>query len=109
MVTYFFTTPLTAGPSGASVREVVRLSGAEINSWTEAAGSHRGRRPARIFVIKVRGTCNASYITGTCNCSRDAQVLYAVFSRNFSTRWTWLAECLRMRGALSQAAWHLKH
>jgi hypothetical protein len=42
-----------AGPSGSSVREIVRLSGADINSWTEATGSHRGRRPARIFLIKV--------------------------------------------------------
>lgn len=36
------------------MREIVRLSGADINSWTEGSGSHRGRRPARIFVIKVR-------------------------------------------------------
>lgn len=44
-----------AGPSGSSVREIVRLSGADINSWTEGNGNHRGsRRPARIFVIKVR-------------------------------------------------------
>lgn len=35
------------------MREIVRLSGADINSWTEATGSHRGRRPARIFLIKV--------------------------------------------------------
>ncbi|WIA13867.1 hypothetical protein OEZ85_002439 [Tetradesmus obliquus] len=50
------------GPSGSSVREVVRLSGAEINSWTEAAGSHRGRRPARIFVIKGEARCVAQAI-----------------------------------------------
>eukprot|EP00879_Flechtneria_rotunda_P020407 GHRR01021470.1.p1 GENE.GHRR01021470.1~~GHRR01021470.1.p1 ORF type:complete len:477 (+),score=238.12 GHRR01021470.1:373-1803(+) len=44
------------GPSGASVREVVRLSGADINSWTESQSSSRTRRPARVFMIKV-GTC----------------------------------------------------
>jgi hypothetical protein len=44
-----------AGPSGASVREVVRLTGADINSWTEPASNLRGRRPARIFLIKASG------------------------------------------------------
>jgi hypothetical protein len=44
----------SSGPSGSTVREIVRMSGADINSWTEATGSHRGgRRQARVFLIKV--------------------------------------------------------
>eukprot|EP00775_Hariotina_reticulata_P005621 gene5621-5859_t len=51
-----------ACPSGASVREVVRLTGADINSWTEQASNLRGRRPARIFLIKGEARCVAQAI-----------------------------------------------
>jgi hypothetical protein len=43
---------MLAGPSGASVREVMRQTGADIKSWTEQ-GSHRSKRPARVFLISV--------------------------------------------------------
>jgi hypothetical protein len=42
------------GPAGASVREIMRRTGADIKSWTEAHSSTRTRRPARIFLIGVR-------------------------------------------------------
>lgn len=40
------------GPAGASVREIMRRTGADIKSWTEAHGK-QSRRPARIFLIGV--------------------------------------------------------
>ena len=48
---------VSAGPSGASVRELGRLTGADIKSWTEKAaaapGKPRLQRPVRSFVIEV--------------------------------------------------------
>lgn len=41
------------GPAGASVREIMRRTGAEIKSWTEATGGDRPKRPARIFLVGV--------------------------------------------------------
>jgi hypothetical protein len=45
--------PPLPGPAGASVREIMRRTGADIKSWTEAH-STKSRRPARIFLIGVR-------------------------------------------------------
>ncbi|GBF97607.1 hypothetical protein Rsub_10743 [Raphidocelis subcapitata] len=39
------------GPAGASVREIMRRTGADIKSWTEATSGAKHRRPARIFLI----------------------------------------------------------
>jgi hypothetical protein len=44
------------GPAGASVREIMRRTGADIKSWTEAHSGNESRRPARIFLIGVCGT-----------------------------------------------------
>ena len=48
------TTP--QGPAGSSVREIMRRTGADIKSWTEASGGAGGKakRPARIFLVGVR-------------------------------------------------------
>jgi hypothetical protein len=48
--------PLPPGPSGASVREIMWRSGADIKSWTEARPvPGGGGRPARVFLIGVGG------------------------------------------------------
>lgn len=39
------------GPSGVSVREIMRQTNADIKSWTD--DSHRQRRQCRIFVVAV--------------------------------------------------------
>ena len=45
---------IVAGPSGASVREISRQTGADIKSWTEKP-DHKSQssRPTRSFVIEV--------------------------------------------------------
>lgn len=48
------------GPAGASVREIMRRTGADIKSWTENRSSAKQRRPARIFLIGVRSLHGAS-------------------------------------------------
>ncbi|KAL6763626.1 hypothetical protein V8C86DRAFT_3085447 [Haematococcus lacustris] len=41
------------GPSGASVRDIMRHSGADIRSWTEGHGARgAGRRPCRVFQVE---------------------------------------------------------
>lgn len=44
-----------AGPSGSSVREISKQTGADIKSWTGKAASAPGKpnRPVRSFVIEV--------------------------------------------------------
>lgn len=46
---------VSVGPSGSSVREISKQTGADIKSWTEKAASAPGRlnRPVRSFVIEV--------------------------------------------------------
>lgn len=39
------------GPSGATVRDIMRVSGSDIRSWTEHPGA-RSRRPCRVFVLE---------------------------------------------------------
>ncbi len=42
-----------AGPSGSSVREIMRVTGADIKSWTDTACRSRSRnRPCRVFVLE---------------------------------------------------------
>ena len=42
-----------AGPSGVSVREISKLTGADIKSWTNPAGGSVSGRPARAFNVEV--------------------------------------------------------
>ena len=47
-------TSFVAGPSGASVREISKQTGADIKSWTEKPDHKRlSSRPTRTFVIEV--------------------------------------------------------
>lgn len=48
-----------AGPAGATVRDIMRHTGADIKSWTEVP-SHKGKRSARVFLIEVRCSKNES-------------------------------------------------
>lgn len=43
----------TAGPAGASVREIMRVTGSDIKSWTDNASKSRtgAKRPCRVFVV----------------------------------------------------------
>lgn len=54
------------GPAGASVREIMRRTGADIKSWTENRSSAKQRRPARIFLIGVRSLLNGASRTLAC-------------------------------------------
>ncbi len=49
-----------AGPSGTSIRDIMRTTGADIKSWTE---NHHPKikRPCRMFVVEVKGC----WIAGT--------------------------------------------
>ena len=38
------------GPSGTSVRDVTKQTGADIRSWTESKSKH----PCRVFMLEVR-------------------------------------------------------
>lgn len=60
-----------AGPSGVSVREICKLTGADLKSWTEPA-AHPASRPTRTFNIEVSSTCkNVSWFPLLCS-SREA-------------------------------------
>lgn len=56
VISIFLHHALSTGPAGTSVREVSRLTGADIKSWTtrqEAGRSERRTRDTRTFIIEV--------------------------------------------------------
>ena len=45
---------LCAGPSGFTVREIIKLTDADIKSWTDAGCGDDAQRPTRTFIIEAR-------------------------------------------------------
>jgi hypothetical protein len=47
-----------AGPSGFTVREIIKLTDADIKSWTDAGACDDSQRPTRTFIIEARPLCS---------------------------------------------------
>jgi hypothetical protein len=49
--TYISSCSITTGPSGSSVRDIMRQTGCDIKSWTEASNAY-SHRPSSTFIIE---------------------------------------------------------
>ena len=100
--------PLRAGPSGASIRDICKLTGADVKSWT-AAGDDKARRRGTHARTHAAGTAHvrpaasatsrpracSAHAPRACSERRGRPRRWRTHSASFATGWSVTRSCAR--------------